>query len=48
MPEFTPCDNGGQCPYGDGYGMYFCRDHCGLGVDESDAPTPEEMGMGEE
>ena len=29
-----PCDNGGNCPYGDGGGMYFCRDNCGLGVDE--------------
>lgn len=31
-----PCDNSGQCPYGDGEGMYFCRDHCGLGVDDAE------------
>jgi hypothetical protein len=31
-----PCD-AGPCPYTDGRsatGMYFCRDNCGLGVDE--------------
>lgn len=29
-----PCDLNGECPFGEGYGMYFCRDNCGLGVDE--------------
>jgi len=29
-----PCDLDGECPFGEGYGMYFCRDNCGLGVDE--------------
>lgn len=29
-----PCDLSGECPFGEGYGMYFCRDNCGLGVDE--------------
>jgi hypothetical protein len=28
-----PCDTG-TCPFGEGGGMYFCRDNCGLGVDE--------------
>ena len=28
-----PCDLG-ECPFGESYGMYFCRDNCGLGVDE--------------
>jgi len=30
-----PCDSSNACPYlsEDEYGgMYFCRDHCGLGV----------------
>ena len=29
-----PCDLSSECPFGEGYGMYFCRDNCGLGVDE--------------
>ena len=33
MKKNYPCDNG-DCPYGDGSGMYFCRDNCGLGVDD--------------
>ena len=33
MKKNYPCDNG-SCPYGDGSGMYFCRDNCGLGVDD--------------
>ena len=37
MKKNYPCDNNGSCPYGDGSGMYFCRDNCGLGVgDEND------------
>ena len=37
MKKNYPCDNNGSCPYGDGGGMYFCRDNCGLGVgDEND------------
>ena len=38
-----PCDGEEHiCPYGDGGGMYFCRDHCGLGVDE-DSVAAEEL-----
>lgn len=30
-----PCDLSGACPFGDpGNKTYFCRDNCGLGVDE--------------
>lgn len=30
-----PCDLHDECPYGDpGSRTYFCRDNCGLGVDE--------------
>lgn len=39
MKKNYPCDNSGNCPYGDGSSsrMYFCRDNCGLGVsDEND------------
>lgn len=41
MAKYTPCDDG-QCPFGDDYGMYFCRDNCGLGVDEDNIPEEEE------
>ena len=40
MKRSYPCD-GGNCPYGDGGGMYFCRDNCGLGVDENSKPEEE-------
>ena len=37
MKKNYPCDNNGSCPYGDGSGMYFFLDNCGLGVgDEND------------
>lgn len=39
MPDKgTPCDVDGRCPFATEHsatGMYFCRDMCGLGVDES-------------
>lgn len=35
-----PCDYG-NCPFGEGGGMYFCRDNCGLGVDEDSYPEEE-------
>lgn len=34
-----PCDESGVCPYetfDNPDRMYFCRDHCGMGVDDSD------------
>lgn len=40
MARYTPCDSG-PCPYGEGGGMYFCRDNCGLGVDD-DGPDYED------
>lgn len=33
------CDYLGKCPYGgseNSNSMYFCRDHCGIGVDENE------------
>lgn len=41
MERMYPCDESGMCPYetfDNPERMYFCRDHCGLGVDESDEP----------
>ena len=41
MERMYPCDESGMCPYetfDNPDRMYFCRDHCGLGVDESDEP----------
>lgn len=44
-----PCDsqdadNKHSCPFADEFSggsyMYFCRDHCGLGVDESEVDEP--------
>lgn len=39
MSKWTPCDDG-KCPYlaseNQSTGMYFCRDMCGLGVDEDE------------
>lgn len=42
MENFTPCDASGMCPYGEAVGMYWCREHCGLGVDENSNPQSEE------
>lgn len=35
MARWTPCDDG-ICPFGaeNAVGGYFCRDNCGLGVDD--------------
>lgn len=37
MARWTPCDDG-KCPYisddTQSTNMYFCRDNCGLGVDD--------------
>ena len=41
MERYYPCDASGMCPYGDGGGMYFCRDHCGLGVEDLSDPAEE-------
>lgn len=41
MERMYPCDASGMCPYetfDNPDRMYFCRDNCGLGVDESDEP----------
>ena len=35
MEENYPCDINGFCPFGESNSMYFCRDNCGLGVDEN-------------
>ena len=40
MAKDYPCDCG-ECPYGGGNRMYFCRDHCGLGVDEDSYPDED-------
>lgn len=39
-----PCDYG-PCPFGESNRMYFCRDNCGLGVDEEydDYPDGKEI-----
>ena len=41
MERYYPCDASGMCPYGEGGGMYFCRDHCGLGVEDLSDPAEE-------
>lgn len=42
MNKTYPCDLDGFCPYGEGIGMYFCRDNCGLGVDEDSYQAQED------
>lgn len=42
MERMYPCDASGMCPYetfDNPERMYFCRDHCGLGCDDSDDPA---------
>lgn len=42
MARWTPCDDSYICPFigpDTTTGMYFCRDNCGLGVDED---TPDD------
>lgn len=37
MARWTPCDDSNICPFigpDTTTGMYFCRDNCGLGVDD--------------
>jgi hypothetical protein len=41
MVNVYECDISGMCPYGEAVGMYFCRDHCGLGVDTNTPPEDE-------
>lgn len=44
MARIYSCDSG-RCPFIDNdnqsTGMYFCRDNCGLGVDEDDYPEED-------
>ena len=42
MARWTPCDDSYICPFigpDTTTGMYFCRDMCGLGVDETHQTT---------
>lgn len=51
MERCYPCDASGVCPYetfDNPDRMYFCRDNCGMGVDESDEPYIEDEDDGEE
>ena len=50
MSRCYPCDESGMCPYetfDNPDRMYFCRDNCGMGVDD-DEPYIEEEDDGEE
>ena len=49
MARWTPCDDSYICPFigpDTTTGMYFCRDMCGLGVDdEGDDYEPDDSNL---